>query len=240
MNKICSFLIIIITIYLTYDYCSRITEGQTTAEDIARRKKEREEADKSIPTTKCNAPKLTTIDDQSTNTEPCAYENVSCRALMDKITTDDWGDSFHKNTNIKETSYKTQCNLCVQGSKVDGNTRFVLANVGAPVGKTNKAHVSNFADDLCDAMAANCESQIFYANNRQDGWEKDCQGVDKTSWADNKLNKVVCVLLTNSILQFFLGFMGGLECTLKIKAYEIEGKMAAAWKHRPKMLGGTG
>ena len=117
---------------------------------------------------------------------------------------------------------KKQCNLCVQGSKVDGNTRYVLANVSKT--KEGVPHESHFADDLCDAMVAGCGSQVFYANNRQDGWNYDCKYANssKSSWTDNKLNKAICKMLSNSIIQFFLGFMGGLECTLKIKGYQLE------------------
>ena len=226
MNKICSFLIIIIIIYVTYDYCSRITEGQTVAKDIEDRNTEREEEDKSVPDAKCvdnnGTPlaKKKSINKNDDNIYPCVYENVSCKSAMDKITADDW-EHYWGNPGA-EGSYKKQCNLCVQGSKVDGNTRFILANVGNVPG--TKVGKSNFADSLCDAMAIKCDNQVMFANNKQDGWP-DCAKIDSTTWEENKLNKVVCAILTSSIIQFFLNFLGGVSCTLQIMAHTTMAKI---------------
>ena len=72
-------------------------------------------------------------------------------------------------------------------------------------------------------MVAKCSSDIIYANNRQGGWDHDCGVTLKKGWGEkNNINMSVCTLLSNSIIQFFLGFMGGIECTLLIKAREFE------------------
>lgn len=219
MNKICSFFIIIIIIYLSYDYCSRsLIEGQGNSNpDYSKFDEEKQDA--AVGEVKCKSPPLTTIEETTTTTDPCSYEKTSCIGAMDNVTTDTWGTNW----NISGNKLKQQCSSCVQGSQVDGSTRHVLANVGKKPGSLPlpTVPVSKFAEDMCDAMVAGCDKSIFYANNRQDGWTTDCAGVDDSSWAINKLNKGVCTLLQNSIIQFFLGFMGGIECTLKIKAHKL-------------------
>jgi len=156
---------------------------------------------------------------------PCEYKSVSC---INSIPPDsEWGDNFTNNPvefTQKNHRLKKQCQLCVIGSKMDGTTRRVLANLGKTP-DSKDVPPSNFAYDLCDAMVAGCEKALFYANNKQD-WNSICDEVDKTTWTNNKLNKAVCKLLKNSIIQFFLGFMGGIECTLKIKAYEFKKAMS--------------
>jgi len=169
---------------------------------------------------KCEGPAVKDIK-SSTATSPCQYEKVSCINAMNSISTDDWSGDFTKTNKANFGSgngYKEQCQLCVRGSKVDGTTRNVLANVGAPPDgdpvKEN-AYNSNFAYALCDAMVATCSSDLFYANNTAP-WLHDCTTKSGT------LNEAVCALLQSNILQFFLGFMGGIECTLQIKAIELE------------------
>jgi len=219
MNKICSFFIIVIIIYLSYDYCSRsLIEGQGKGKPDYSKYDETQDA--AVKTVVCKGPPLTTIPDTKVTTYPCSYEKASCMNAMDKVTTDAWGNNWNEVGN----DLKQQCSLCVQGSKIDGTTRHVLSNVGKIPGSPPPptVPVSKFAEDMCDAMVAGCDKSIFYANNRQDGWAIDCSGVDATTWTDNKLNKGVCALLQSDILQFFLGFMGGIECTLKIKAHKLK------------------
>ena len=214
MNKIVSIFIILIIIYLSYDYCStKMIEGQTTMTD-----EELKEQDKSITVKSCEGGPVSIGSNIKANNAkyPCQYKNISCVNKMEQVSTNDWGDNWHGSGN----KTKQQCQLCVMGSDVDGNTSKILSNVGK--NKNNPIFRSNFANDLCDAMVAGCDSRLFYANNKQDGWNIDCRGVENTSWTDNKLNKAMCAILKNSIIQFFLGFMGGLECTLKIKMYQLQ------------------
>ena len=226
MNKFCSFLIIIIIIYLTYDYCSNtIIEG---ANGGGRGGGYDESQDKFVKEATCSKQAVTSIKGSAAS-EPCQYKAVSCITKINDINEKDWGGNFtsyNKPSGSTDTqwNYKKQCKLCIQGSKVDGTTRNILANVG----RTDDITIpdSHFAYDLCDAMVAGCESSIFYANGRQDGWSNDCANMKSASFTDNKLNVSLCKILQSDILQFFLGFMGGVECTMKIKALEFEAYMA--------------
>jgi len=225
MNKICSLFIIIIIVYLSYDYCSNsLIEGQTTydtkQDDVIVAEKCESAAGKSLPKFSRD---MTDIKTNTTSTKPCQFESTSCISTMERVKSDDWGVNWHHSG----TPLKRRCNLCVQGSKIDGNARHVLANVG--VSKERPNDRSNFADDLCDAMVAGCGgSSLIYANNQQNGWRTDCMHIDETDWDDNKINKAMCTFLQNSTIQFFLGFMGGIECTLKIKAYQLRGNIQEA------------
>jgi len=249
MDKYCSLLIILLIIYLTYDYCSNIVEGK----DNIVEGKDNIPGGGNYNTSKDDYKPyqcpygdqvkggITSIKDGVTGevTNPCDYKSVSCINTIPKES--EWGNNYTNNPppvkkpddfkKLKPNQkLKKQCQLCVIGSKVDGTTRHVLANVANDPATTN-VPPSNFAYDLCDAMVADCGKAEFYANSRQDGWSNDCATADKTSWTNNKINKLLCKTLKSSFIQFFLGFMGGIECTMKIKAYELraymEGKVDA-------------
>jgi len=223
MNKLCSLLIILLIIYLTYDYCSNTVEGNdAVADEIAARNKQTE-TDDAAKIIHCSKSPVTSITDgvNANASESCQYKNVSCINNMQSIGDDKWKSSYTDYDGV--VNYKTQCQLCVKGSKLDGTTRSALSNV--IIGE------SHFAYDLCDAMAAGCDSGIFYANNKQGNWSHDCKLMESTPWTSsdeeesNALNKALCSVLQNDIIQFFLGFMGGIECTLLIKEKELKGWM---------------
>ena len=222
MNKYCSFVIIIIIIYLTYDYCSNpLVEGQRGKIDP--------DDDNVTVEEKCTddagsvLPPISSIKN-GTASKPCQFKDASCKLLMDEVDADLWDGNWNKAPDMSALpNIKNQCRLCVQGSKVDGKIREVLANVGG------KDHISNFALSLCDTMAIKCDSGVGYANNQQDGWKGvDCKdayedSTDMKKWGKgNNMNMMVCRVLSNSIIQFFLGFMGGVECTLSIKAHGLK------------------
>lgn len=249
MNKYCSLLIILLIIYLTYDYCSNIVEGQDGQDDQDDQDNKKkfgsggydETSDDYVPET-CpyngtiigGIKKISDGVDKGV-TNPCDYKTVSCSNTIPKAS--DWGNMFTSEPNGNDTAnnLKRQCQLCVIGSKADGTITNTLANVSR-IPDSKSVPNSHFAYDLCDAMVAGCDKSIFYANNRQDGWNKDCGPVDSTTWANNKLNIGICKVLKSSILQFLLGFMGGIECTMKIKSYELKGYMDAKMDSLEKPL----
>ena len=234
MNKYCSLLIILLIVYLAYDYCSNIVEGNdgipgggnyNTAQDDFKGV-----AVCPYGETKGN---ITSIDEGVTKgvTNPCDYKSVSC--INDMTGKDsDWGNNFtnkHLDLTKPNQMKKEQCKLCVMGSKVDGTVRTVLANLGKTPGETT-VPTSDFAYDVCDAMVADCSQALFYANAKTD-WSNTCKAVENTSWTNNKLNKAVCKVINNGIIQFFLQFMGGIECTMKVKAYEFKKAMSCDLCH---------
>jgi len=220
MNKYCSFLIIILIVYITYEYCSSLTEGAIFGGYDS---KADEHKDRII----CKKGQAFDLNEpNSSPREPCVYEGKSCIDLvgsLDKQVKGDWNAVYTDYVNDKSKAggnLKYNCSRCVQGSKQDGTVTRFLSNLSTKEGDPNPA-VSKFAQDVCDAMAADCDNPTFYANNRQNWEHGDCSkaGID----SDNTLaNKFVCKLLTNSFLQFFLGLLGGVTCTLKIKGKELE------------------
>jgi hypothetical protein len=90
MNKYCSFVIIIIIIYVTYDYCSNpLVEGGTgniddDDDDVT-------EEEKCIDdNTHTELKDQTFISKNAKATKPCQFKNASCKLLMDDVTADDW------------------------------------------------------------------------------------------------------------------------------------------------------
>jgi hypothetical protein len=234
MNKYCSLLIIVLIIYLTYDYCSNIVEGNDTVAGGGTY----DESKDNYSGVECiyagkRISGITKISDGVKDkkdydvTNPCDYKDVSCVNTIPDVK--EWGNMFTSipddSSEDKSNRLKKQCQLCVIGSKVDGSTVNALANVSTKSYDIPVKPISNFAYDMCDAMVADCDKSIFYANNKQDGWGIDCSHVDDadSTWVNNKLNKLLCKTLTSSVLQFFLGFMGGIECTMLIKGYEFKG-----------------
>lgn len=213
MDKLVSFMIIILCIYLSYEYCYRI-EGQSNKPAFGDYK--------GRGTGRGVAQKTTT-----TTTDPCGpgtpckeFSDKNCQSIVDgdKLGNDDWifgskGDDL---------AIKRKCMKCIQGSKLGGNMPRYLANIGY---ESNPDKHSYFALRLCDAMAADCSSQAWYANNEADWSNQDCRTVSITDTDKSMTTRLLCSMLTNSVLQFFMGFMGGVSCTLKIKAYELVQKL---------------
>jgi len=243
MNKICSIFIILIIIYLSYDYCSQTIEGQggdvkddskisdDEDESFAGLKKGKSNpADRTGECPQWKGTKETSIKLDG-STEPCAYTEVHCRNSMETVSTSNWADSWNTKETKDSKGFKARCQACVQGSKKDGNTSHVLANVGRyKKDGVPQRPLSNFSADYCDALAASCGgSSIIYANNKQDSWgDHDCKEIldlPTDQWQDNALNIVLCKILSNRFIQFFLNFMGGIECTLKIKGYQVMGDL---------------
>jgi len=202
MNKACSLFIIIVIVYLTYDYCSKpLIEGQGTARISDDELKKSEIVE--VMEGECSSGKASGFREQENkqNRSKCVYEDASCKDFLqkraggggvDKI----WKDSW-RHSDIGEA--KRQCQLCVQGSSVDGTVKRLLANVG----RTGKNYYSSgFGNDICDAMAADCQSNswVHYANYQADGWNSACNPFP--NFDNDKTNYALCMLLQNSAFQF--------------------------------------
>ena len=218
MNKLVSFLIIIIIIYISYEYCS-ITSTVIEGANNKRTGDYDESKDRPVVDECANVAQVDEISTNKLHDNKCAYKNKSCTVLMDNQTV---RDNWTYGAAGESKTIKKNCMRCIQGSMKDSTTRRYLSLIAAD--PANGKRDSKFAYNLCDGLAAECEDALFYSNNSTDWAHSDCVGVSLAS-NHSKLNKFMCQILTNSFLQFFLSFMGGVTCTLKIKTYELEQKV---------------
>jgi hypothetical protein len=225
MNKYISLVVILFIIYISYEYCSdTIIEGASGGDYDP----DKEDAAYDKPKV-CSEPPDTSDSINNLTSKikaPCAFKEQICSKLMTN-TGDAWNSFYTDYSTRSETAVDTKgwimkknCESCIRGSNNMGTTLNVMSNVSNKLDGTT--YQSKFALDYCDALAADCESPLLYANNRQNWEQYDCNGVDAGSSVYSKTNQLVCVLLKSSILQFILSFMGGITCTLKIKAKELE------------------
>lgn len=190
-----SFLIIVISYVYYKIYSGILIEGQAPGPNKGDYNKEQD--------------KPVNVDDGCDDT--CKkYRDKSCL----QYATGDWkyGEVGDGKAN------KIECMKCVQFSQKDSSARRYMAQIGY---EANANKDSYFARRLCDAMAAGCDSALWYANNETDWSSQDCKGVSLTT-EHSYTTKTLCTMLQNSILQFFLSFLSGVTCTLKIKALEVE------------------
>ena len=225
MDKCISLLVILFIIYISYEYCSdTIIEGASAGAD----NQDENDAAYATPEKCLDAPDTSGSINSLTSEikSPCAFKEQLCSNLM-KNTGDEWNSYYTDystrtgdGVDPKGWKMKKNCENCIRGSNKMGTTLNVLANVSNTL--DGAMPTSKFALDYCDALAADCEGPLLYANNRQNWEQYDCHGVDETSSSYSNTNKAVCVLLKSSAIQFILSFMGGITCTLKIKTKELE------------------
>jgi len=215
-DKVLSFILIIIIIYISYDYCSSPSiEGFQSKYDKSQDKKPVEE--------KCSGAQVGISKSLTEISESCRYKSVSCSKFLETAKEEqkwNFGTPLPKSDcgGDKACIYKKNCMKCVQGSEQDSTLRRYLSGIGL---KVNADKSSFYGYYLCDAMAAGCSDPFWYAYNKADWSGHDCKGVSMTSTHTNS-TKMMCNMLTNPVLQFFMGFMGGITCTLKIAELEAE------------------
>jgi hypothetical protein len=224
MDKQTSFLIIIIIILVTYVYCSnqtkKLVEGLEGDYDP-----DSEDKVTQVEKTVCSKPALTKIDTSQSDTIPCQFSDVSCVEIMAVRTNkQDYAEFFNDQSTPDTTKngwkQKKQCGDCIEGSMADSTIRRIISEISPYFGK-----------DYCDGLAAECTDPFMYAYNKQD-WDGHCRGNRTTQ------QQVICVaVLTNPFVSFFMSFMGGVTCTMKIKALELKASLMSAFdtvKNMPK------
>jgi len=208
MDKLVSFMIIILCIYISYKYCS-IIEGQANKPafgDYKGRGTGRGVAQSTTTTT-------TTTDSCGPGTPCKEFSDKNCQSIVDGDR-----DNWVFGSKGDDLEIKKKCMRCIQGSKLGSTMPRYLANIGY---ESNSTKNSYYALRLCDAMAAKCGGQSWYANNEADWSSQDCRTVSITDTSKSMTTRLLCSMLTNSVLQFFMSFMGGVSCSLKIKALEL-------------------
>ena len=215
MDKITSFIIIILSIYISYEYCSvNVVEGQASDPGISTGDYTGPGSGRGV------APGANT---QSSDTDDCTIPGTPCYQYKDKdcmreTITQSAKDNWIYGNKGDNRPEKQACMKCIQGSKQMTTMPHVLANIGY---KTNTSKKSHYALRYCDAMAADCDSRSWYANDHSDWNNQDCKNVSITDGSLPMSTRLLCNMLSNSILQFFMSFLSGVTCTLKIKALEL-------------------
>jgi|MDTG01.1.fsa_nt_gb hypothetical protein len=124
-----------------------------------------------------------------------------------------WNNWDFENINVRGTKY--DCMNCV---KYSDKVNVVVRNMGI---------LDNyFAGSYCDAIAANCgrdSDKLFYANSHSH-WELAC------SSPSNDIQSYLCLILDNSVFQYFLGFLSPMSCSLKIAAYKFKNDVSKKLK----------
>lgn len=222
LNKVNSFLIILILLYVTFKYCD-LYEGQSDTY-AGRQGNTDGDDDGSVKLKECRNASgviqnpVNTFSGGGNNTTylSCQYRETSClNTIRLNDVANNWNQYIDNSNDYKNNdkgSEKYNCSKCVQGSDIDGSFRYYLANVGTDINGVTKH--SKFADDLCDGMAADCDDAFFYAVNKQDWSSGDCNGVEAST--HGTFNYMLCGLMGNSFISFVTGFLGGITCNLKI------------------------
>jgi len=203
MNKYVTLLIIIIIIYITYDYCSNceIIEGSEGNDNDGGDNDGGDKDEKPCPGKPVG--NLST----KTPTHPCQYKQVNCEAMMPNVSKE-YGDNhlyskevtgqtFGAKVTDKKTYVKVNCANCIHGSEVGGNDTLVggwgdgkyMANL------SSKDAISKYASDTCDAMAAGCEEPYAFAYGQVD---KVCPVSPDSLWG-----KIICAILDLGIVKGF-------------------------------------
>ena len=222
LTKSNSFFIIIILLYITFEYC-KLYEGQSDTFSGRQGNTEGDD-DASEQLEECIGGQKKSFEGGSF--KPCQYRENSCLASAQAVSKK-W-TQYRDNSSDDPNSLKYNCSKCVQGSNLDGSLRYYLANVGTNVEGTNvNTKKSKFADDLCDGMAADCGDAFFYALNKQDWWLGDCK--DVTMDNNGTINNGLCTIFGSSFISFITGFLGGITCNLKIRALELTVSIKKGW-----------
>ena len=220
MDKECSFLIILIITYLSYNYCSKTVEGieaglneggYDTSQDLAITQAQLDASQNSdgIGGT-CRA------SDISNPLNVCYYKNKDCNNLKSG-----WENEYEYKT---ENTNRTKCMRCIQGSDKTPTTTRYLAGLGLENGKPNQGN-SDFAKNYCDALMADCSDRYWYAIGEND-FSGDCSNI--TLGSDHTtMSKFLCNIMNNPLFEFIFSILKGVSCTLEIKAKQLERKLEA-------------
>ena len=222
MNSLFCLFLIILIIFISYNCYNPIIEGQTNPGPAM--------GDYTGAGTGPGLPPSSYQADNSCGPgTPCAqYKEKDCYTeTITGTAKSNWIYGRKGDKPDTATDYKTKCMTCIQGSQKQSSTQRALANIGY---QSNSNKSSFYAMRVCDAMAADCDSPAWYGNSHAEWGNYDCRNVSITDTNISATNRMLCSLVSNSIIQFFLSFLSGVTCTLKIKALELEQTIESAGK----------
>lgn len=218
MNKECSFLLIIIISYLSYNYCSQTIEGidpnvnqggynildqDSILSDEQATRKELGLDDNA----KCNSPAT-----------PCYYKDKDC---TDK-------NNWCPNGSCDEYKFGTSnnqrdnCARCFQSNSSGGLFVNYLSLLGSEGHKSEDGipGYSNFASNYCDALAADCTSPFWYALGVTD-FDNDCGDIGMYKKGSTWTSTILCAIFRSYPIEFITEILKGVVCELKIKTAQM-------------------
>lgn len=223
--KYCSLLLIILIIYLTYDYCNInepfvSTEYDTTRDRLITVDNENTDSmfsfslGSSCPDNVGN----TAVANFDGNLENCDYKKTDCQVVADTYDFMDW------NYGSDSDSKRKECQKCVRGSEKMSGTVSILSNAyeigeAAPKGKDQYSLYTDFSGYICDAMVGCGDSDTMYAFNNTD-WSTDCGGGFDTSDNMSIINSLRCTMIDNFLIRTIASYLGGMTCSLEIQGIQ--------------------
>lgn len=216
MNKVCSFLIIIIIGYLSYNYCSKTVEGISPgiSPGVNQGGYNLDQDRVFTPSNSGNqgAQGSCTPQQISQVGSACYYSNSNSSDCTAGINRDNYR---YKDGNNAE---REQCMRCVMNNKNLPIVVKYLAGIGVENGGS-----SEFARNYCDALMAGspgCDNAQFYSIGETD-FDNDCSGVNLIS-NNTKTTRALCTVMTNPVFEFLFEMAKGVVCDMNIRARMIE------------------
>tara|TARA_Y100000389_G_scaffold205066_1_gene262653 strand:- start:2142 stop:2918 length:777 start_codon:yes stop_codon:yes gene_type:complete len=226
MNKECSFLLIIIISYLSYNYCSQTIEGidpnvnqggynildqdSVQSDDQATLDSRGIDKDKDK---NCDSPKSV-----------CYYKDKDCTNK----------NNWCPNGSCDEYKFGTSnnqrdnCARCFQSNSSGGSIVNYLSLLGGEAHKSEdgKQGYSNFASNYCDALNADCTSPFWYALGVTD-FDNDCGDIGEFPYFGTKKDSnwtsfILCIILRSYPIEFITEILKGVTCELKIKFEQMK------------------
>lgn len=217
MDKICSFLIILIVAYISYNYCSKTIEGVTSAQNPGLGTYDLSQDRANTPPTGGASGSGDVCADS--HSIPCINKDADCLANSYP-----GGEVVYNRDNYRykedNDPERNKCMQCVMYS--DKTSR--LASGLSEIGTKNRTQTSEFARNYCDALVADCDSPLNYSIGETDFY-KDC-GYRGFMHFDDTINDNyklygLCTIMTNPIFMFFFELMKGVLCDMNIRAKMI-------------------
>lgn len=224
MNKECSFLLIIIISYLSYNYCSQTIEGidpnvnqgryDILGQDSVQSDDQATLDDRGIDKDEnCNSPAT-----------PCYYKDKDCTDTNNWCPNGGCGEYRYSTSN----SRRDNCARCFQSNSSGGSLVNYLSLLGAEAHKSEdgKQGYSNFASNYCDALSAGCTSPFWYALGVTD-FDNDCGDIGHLPYWGTKKDAswttfFLCSILRFPPIEFITEILKGVSCELKVKTDQLK------------------
>jgi len=216
MNKECSFLIILIIGYISYNYCSITVEGINPNVNQGYYKTSQDRSDLSPESIDLSDPENECSSDKDPHNR-CKYIDKDCHNIQ-------WDRDKYR---FKDDSnpIRRDCMNCIMVSNELPIMASYLSDIGNYSSRgANPNPKSKFSMNYCDAIVANCDDYYFYALGSTNFEDSDCNGIDDANSDAPLMTKVKCSVLTNSIFNFFSGIIRGVECELTIRLNQLRDK----------------
>lgn len=229
--KYCYLILVIVVIYLMYNYCNYIepfvsTDYDTSKDRLIGGKYGSPDDDSMFSfSLGSNCPDNigdSPVNDFKGNLTNCDYRKTDCFLVANKENKIDWpyGD--------KNDSKRKECQKCVRGSdKISGITSILANAYDVGFDKPENSDTSSynrfteFSGYICDSMVGCGDVENMYAFN-QTNWGADCgkNSFDTTN-TDTIINSMRCGIVDNFLVRTVGSYLGGVTCNLEIQGLKL-------------------